>query len=55
MAQQYKAIEYICTWCGTKNLRAPTAGRPSPGNCPRRPKTRDGKAAPHVWRINRKV
>lgn len=55
MEQKYKAIEYICTWCGTKSLRALNAGRPSPGDCPRRPKSKGGNPSPHVWRVNRKV
>lgn len=45
--------EYICTWCGMRVARDNYAGRPQPGNCPRKPKSKDGKMKPHTWRINR--
>ena len=32
--------EYICTWCGKKVKRAKGEGRPEPGYCPRKPKSR---------------
>ena len=48
-----KHIEYICSYCGTKTIRSETTGRPSPGNCPRKPRGSDGKMKPHSWRINR--
>lgn len=35
-----------CTWCGTSQY---SAHRPSPGNCPRKERTRDGKMKPHTW------
>lgn len=47
-------VEYMCSWCGTKISRKITMGKPVPGNCPRKPKTRDGKPKPHTWVINRK-
>lgn len=47
-------VEYMCRWCGTKTLKSVLAGRPLPGNCPRRPKNRMGKSQPHSWVINRK-
>ena len=47
-------IEYMCRYCGTKVTRYTTAGRPMPGNCARKPKTKDGKMQPHIWVINRK-
>ena len=46
--------EYICTWCGQRIKRSGLAGRPAPGYCPRRPRGRDGKMSPHVWRVNRR-
>lgn len=52
---QYRRIEYICTWCGTTTARTKNMGRPDPGNCPRKPKDKDGKMRPHTWRINRKL
>lgn len=45
-----KYIEYICTMCGCKEVRAERYGRPMPGRCPR--KTGD---KPHSWRRNRVV
>lgn len=48
-------IEYMCSWCGKKELRSVMAGRPSPGNCPRKPKDRNGKMKPHTWRINKRL
>lgn len=47
-------IEYICTWCGRKERRLRPLGRPAPGSCPRKPKTRDGKTKPHTWVVNKK-
>ena len=44
-------VTWVCTWCGT---RAYTNGtRPLPGNCPRKPKTKDGKYKPHTWVKNK--
>lgn len=45
-----KKIEYICTYCGKREIKAQIFGRPAPGRCPR--KTGD---KPHTWRINRKI
>lgn len=47
--------EYICTFCGTKMQRTRGEGRPQPGNCPRKPKDKDGNMKPHTWRINRRL
>lgn len=47
-------IEYMCKFCGSTAVRDSTAGRPFPGSCPRREKTRDGKAKPHSWVVNRR-
>ena len=39
--------KYMCSWCGQKVLSS--TGRPMPGTCPRKKKTRDGKMKPHTW------
>lgn len=44
------SIQYMCTYCGTKNLRSINAGRPMPGKCARRKGDQ-----PHRWVINRKI
>ncbi len=49
-----KWVEYICTHCGAKSQRREGTGRPAPGTCPRRGRTSNGQAKPHVWIINRK-
>lgn len=49
-----KNIEYICTVCGKRVAKRAFQGRPEPGNCPRKPKSRDGKYKPHSWVVNRK-
>lgn len=49
-----KHIEFMCSWCGRKIVKAQSFGRPDPGTCPRRPKDRAGKPKPHVWVVNRK-
>lgn len=46
--------EYICIFCGKKVKHSNAAGRPMPGNCPRKPKYAGGKLRPHTWRVNRK-
>lgn len=49
-----KRVEYMCTYCGKKETRSDIGGRPSPGQCPRKPKNANGKPRPHTWVINRK-
>ncbi len=49
-----KFVEYKCSYCGATITRATNAGRPMPGVCPRKGKTRDGRTKPHTWVINRK-
>lgn len=46
-------IEYKCSWCGATETRTTTSGRPNPGNCPRKPKNKDGSCKPHTWVKNR--
>ncbi len=43
-------IEYMCSYCGKRVLKAKEFGRPEPGRCPRKPGDK-----PHTWRINRKI
>lgn len=47
------AIQYMCSYCGRKEMKSPVAGRPEPGNCPRRPRT-SGGYWPHRWVINKR-
>lgn len=46
----YRYIEYQCRYCGKKERRPASQGRPNPGSCPR--KTGD---KPHSWIINRRL
>lgn len=39
--------KWMCTYCGARTTTLGT--RPSPGNCPRKQKTKDGKMKPHTW------
>lgn len=41
-------IEYMCTYCGRKQVQGASMGRPQPGICPRR-----NGSAPHSWVKNR--
>lgn len=43
-------IEYMCSYCGKKEIKTSLQGRPMPGKCPRRQGDK-----PHIWRINRKL
>lgn len=54
MERKHITIEYICTWCGKREAKSQMSGRPSPGTCPRKPKSRDGQSKPHTWVINKK-
>ena len=54
MEKRNVTIEYVCTWCGEHKLLGKIYGRPAPGICPRKPKSRDGQSKPHTWVINRK-
>ena len=42
MSSTFKRIEYMCTYCGKKETRSPSMGRPQPGKCP-------------SWVINRRL
>jgi hypothetical protein len=45
----YSTVNWQCSYCGTKTTT--TKGhRPQPGNCSRKPKTKDGKYKPHTWK-----
>ena len=50
----YKSVEYMCSYCGIKTTRSAISGRPSPGECSKKGKTREGKSKPHSWVINKK-
>lgn len=45
-----KRIEYMCSYCGKKEIKSEWTGRPSPGKCPRKQGDR-----PHSWRRNRVI
>lgn len=47
-------IEYMCSYCGTRISRSANSGRPAPGICIKKGKTKDGKSKPHSWVVNRK-
>lgn len=49
-----KKTEYMCKICGARMVRFDSNGRPSPGSCPRKPKTKSGMSQPHSWVISRK-
>lgn len=44
-----KNVEYMCTYCGHRQVKRVGFGRPMPGKCPRRTGNQ-----PHRWVINRK-
>jgi hypothetical protein len=44
-----KFAEYQCSYCGAKQSRTISSGRPSPGRCPRKSGDK-----PHSWVLNRK-
>lgn len=43
-----KRVEYMCSYCGKKEIRLKSIGRPMPGKCPRR-----NGDMPHRWIVNR--
>jgi len=43
-----KRIEYMCSQCGRREVRAQITGRPEPGTCPKSPSKRA-----HRWVKNR--
>ena len=45
-----KRIEYMCAYCGKKEIRNTSMGRPLPGKCPRKSGDK-----PHSWRVNRRL
>ena len=50
MEKKIYCTEYMCVYCGRKEKRGKTQGRPMPGTCPRRKGD-----MPHRWVINRKI
>lgn len=45
-----KRIEYMCSYCGKKELRFVSMGKPQPGKCPRKKGDK-----PHTWTVNRRL
>ena len=45
-----KRIQYMCSYCGKKETRLVSLGRPLPGKCPRKTGNK-----PHSWVINKKL
>ena len=45
-----KRIEYMCRYCGKKEIRFVSLGKPQPGKCPRKQGDK-----PHSWMVNRKL
>lgn len=45
-----KRIEFMCSYCGKKEIRNTSMGRPLPGRCPRKAGNK-----PHSWVINRRL
>ncbi len=45
------SIEYMCRFCGKKQMSFQSRGRPEPGHCPRNPRKSGG---PHSWSVNRR-
>jgi hypothetical protein len=41
-------VEWMCTHCGKREIKAQVFGRPLPGKCPRKPGDK-----PHTWAKNR--
>ena len=54
LKQEAAITEYMCSWCGNTVKLTRGYGRPLRVYCPRRPKDKDGRMKPHVWRVNRK-
>ena len=45
------SVEYMCRFCGKKQMSYQSRGRPEPGHCPRNPRKSGG---PHSWSVNRR-
>lgn len=50
MDNKKRCVEYMCTYCGRKEVKLKTNGRPMPGKCSRR-----SGNMPHRWVKNREV
>ena len=50
-----KFVEYMCKYCGKRETKSDWAGRPWPGECPRKQRTKDNKLRPHTWVVNRRI
>ena len=49
MAERTKFIQYMCRYCGKKETKPVSFGRPEPGRCPRK-----SNGGPHSWAVNRR-
>lgn len=49
MADIKRNVEYMCSYCGKKQVKLINMGRPMPGTCPRR-----NGSMPHRWITNKK-
>lgn len=54
MAEKFNHVAYICSYCGARQVKSTGSGRPAPGTCARKGKTRDGRTKPHTWVIDKK-
>lgn len=50
-----KFYEFQCSYCGLRETRGVTSGRPAPGVCYRKGKTKDGRTKPHSWVRSRSI
>ena len=54
MKDKYQKIEYMCTYCGAREIKPVWAGRPLPGTCKARTNCINGKKWPHRWVVNKR-
>ena len=50
LSTKIKKIEYMCRYCGKKEIRTNLQGHPMPGTCPRKTGNK-----PHSWIRNREM
>jgi ribosomal protein L40E len=49
MAEQKRFVQYMCRYCGAKETKSISFGRPMPGKCPRKK-----NGGPHSWVVNKR-
>ena len=49
MAEQKRFVQYMCRYCGAKETKPISFGRPMPGKCPRKQ-----NGGPHSWVVNKR-